>query len=174
MKQLSILRHAKAERPEAYDIDTARPLTKRGFKDAALIGDLLNKLQPAVDWIVSSPALRTRQTTETVLKSLSHAPQLMWHDAVYSANLAALLDTLQQIPPAAEHALLVGHNPGMEELTSALCTGAGDRLHLHMATATLVTLRLEVHTWSQVRPGSGMLLAMIRPSFIRKNVDMFP
>lgn len=167
MKHLSILRHAKAERPEGYDVDAARPLTKRGFKDADAIGEILTQSEPSIDWIVSSPAQRTRETTETLLKQLPNSPKVVWHEPVYAANVVTLLDALRQVPANAEHVLLVGHNPGMEELTSTLCTGAPDRLHLHMATAAVAGLRLEIHGWSQVRPGCGTLLALIRPSLIR-------
>lgn len=167
MKHLSILRHAKAERPDGYDIDAARPLTKRGFKDAAMVGKVLRQSQPTIDWIVSSPAQRTRQTTETLALELATSPKVVWHDSVYAATITALLDALRQVPTSADHVLLVGHNPGMEDLTSSLCTGSPERLQLNLATGSLASIRLEIHTWSQIRPGSGTLLALLRPSLIR-------
>ena len=64
MKTLSIVRHAKAERPEGYPSDFVRPLTPRGHKDATRLGALLAGLEPKVDCILSSPATRAAQTTD--------------------------------------------------------------------------------------------------------------
>ena len=64
MKYLSIMRHAKAARPDKYDTDIERPLTKRGMNDATLIAQQLVLLSPKVDWLISSPSVRTRQTVE--------------------------------------------------------------------------------------------------------------
>lgn len=66
MKLLSVLRHAKAARPEEYATDHERPLTKRGHADSRLMADVVRKVQPAVDFIVGSTAARTRETVQAL------------------------------------------------------------------------------------------------------------
>ena len=167
MKTLSVLRHAKAEHTEDFPTDFERPLTQRGHKDAAKIGALLTELEPAIDWIVSSPALRTRQTVEPIVATLAFKRPIVWNEAVYEAEAETLLRALAVVPPEAEHVLLVGHNPGMEALVSGLCAGDPARLHLAMATTALAHIRLEIFTWNQLRWGSGTLQALIKPKLLR-------
>jgi phosphohistidine phosphatase len=167
MKTLSIFRHAKTERPDGYEHDEERPLTSRGVKDAAQIGGILARVEPAVDWIVSSPSLRTRQTTDRLVAALKYTGQIGWHPAVYGAQAGALLEVLASCPPNAEHVVLVGHNPGLEELVAGLCAGAPDRLNLRLVTAAVAHLHLDVAYWNQTRWGCGTLQFLIRPKLLR-------
>jgi phosphohistidine phosphatase len=167
MKQLTILRHAKAERPEGYATDLERPLTSRGHKDAAAMAAIVADLNPTVDWIVSSPAVRTRQTTEHLVRTLNYKRQVAFDDTVYDATADALLTALTLVPPEAKHTLLIGHNPGMEELVSGLCAGAPDRLHIAMATGAFAHLELELFFWNQIRWGCGRLQLLVKPKVIK-------
>lgn len=167
MKHLTILRHAKADRPEDYSRDFDRPLTKRGIKDAALVAAHFAKLEPAIDWVISSPAARTRQTTEQILPRLQMGQQVHWEDAVYAATADVLLGVLQSAPPEVSHILLVGHNPGMEELVSGLAAGSPTRLSCTLATAAFAHLEIEIVYWNQVRWGSGRLLMLVPPKLLR-------
>src|SRR5262245_40716792 len=123
MKTLTIIRHAKTERPEGYASDFERPLTERGRKDAARLADVLARLEPPVDWLISSPALRTRQTTEILIAD-GDTNNLQWEPAVYEASAETLLDLLGKVPQDIQHVVIVGHNPGMEELVAGLVAGA--------------------------------------------------
>jgi phosphohistidine phosphatase len=167
MKYLTILRHAKADRPDDYHRDFDRPLTKRGIKDAEQVARLIAKLEPAVDWVISSPSVRTRETTEHVLPTLGLGQQVHWEDAVYAATAEALLGALNAAPPEASHILLVGHNPGMEELVSGLAAGTPARLSCTLATAAFAHLEIEIVYWNQIRWGSGRLLNLVRPKLLR-------
>ena len=167
MKHLSILRHAKAEHIEEYATDIERPLTSRGHKDARQIGEFLADADPAIDWIVSSPAQRTRDTAVAVTDALKYKRGVLWQDAIYEADADTLLNVLSQIPAEMEHALIIGHNPGMEELISGLVAGTPTRLGIIMSTAGLAHLTLEIFSWNQIRWGCGTLHSLLRPKLIR-------
>jgi phosphohistidine phosphatase len=167
-KLLTIIRHAKADRPEGYDTDFDRPLTKRGLQDANWIGELLKHLEPPVDWWISSPALRTRQTTERLVERCGYAGEMQWAPEVYEASAETLLSLLTQVPPEAEHAVIVGHNPGMESLVGGLVVGAPGRLNLHMVTCALAHITLEIAHWNQIRWGAGRLELLTPPKVLKK------
>lgn len=169
MKTLTIVRHAKAAAPEEYDNDFDRPLTPRGFKDAKHMAEVLLKLEPPVDWIISSPAVRAHATAEQLATGLTFAKQnIAWSDAVYLADANTLLTVLSEAPQDIEHIALVGHNPGMEELVAGLCTGAPPHLNLTMPTAALAHLRLEIFWWNQIRWGCGQLQLLVTPKALKK------
>jgi phosphohistidine phosphatase len=163
MKYLTILRHAKAKAPEAYDDDRARPLTKRGQSDAKAVGEVIALLRPQVDWIISSPAQRCHQTATAVAAVLKFDRELVWHESVYAATAEGLLDVLAQAPTDREHLLLVGHNPSMADLISGLAAGAPTRLALDLAPGGLAHLSLELFGWNQLRWGCATLHCLLRP-----------
>jgi phosphohistidine phosphatase len=167
MKSLSVLRHAKAEHVDDFPSDFERPLTTRGQKDARQIGELLTEFEPAIDWIVSSPALRTRETTNAITAALKFKRAVVWQDAIYEAEAENLLNVLAQTPGDMEHVLIIGHNPGMEELVSGLCAGSPTRLSITMPTAGLAHITLEIFGWNQIRWGCGTLHSLIRPKLVR-------
>jgi phosphohistidine phosphatase len=167
MKHLSILRHAKAEPIADFPNDFDRPLTSRGVKDARHTGQLLATIAPAVDWIVSSPAQRTRDTADAVVEKLGFARGVIWQAAIYAAEAETLLTVIAQTPDDAEHLLIIGHNPGMAELVSGLVAGSPSRLGMHMPTAGLAYITLELFAWNKIRWGSGTLHFLLRPKLLR-------
>jgi phosphohistidine phosphatase len=168
MKTLTIIRHAKAERPEGYAADFDRPLTERGRKDTARMADVLARLDPPIDWLISSPAVRTRQTTELLIADQDDTKNVQWEPAVYEASADTLLELLNKVPQEIQHVVVVGHNPGMEELVAGLVAGAPERLSLHMPTAALAHVHLEIFWWNQIRWGSGQLALLITPKVLKK------
>jgi phosphohistidine phosphatase len=168
MKLLTVLRHAKAENPAGYTTDVERPLTARGRKDAMLSAGAIATLSPKVDWILSSPSVRTRQSTDEVAKVLAYTGTIVWNEAVYDATPETLLEALQLVPPDAEHVLLVGHNPGMEGLVSGLCSGAPERMTVVMATGAVAFVHVEIVRWNQLRWGCGALYGLVKPKLLRR------
>ena len=167
MKTISIVRHAKAERPDAYPSDFERPLTERGHKDAQLLGALIAQLEPPVDHLVSSSALRAAQTADRVASALGFKKTIAWQEAAYLAGSTTLLELLQATPEAADHVLIVGHNPGLEELADGLCTGTPNGNLLTLATATLAHLVVDISRWSQLHWGGGQLKLLIAAKMLR-------
>jgi len=168
MKRLTILRHAKAESPEKYPGDSVRPLANRGEKDAALIADFMNLIDPPVDWILSSPALRAEQTARIVAKRIAGDRPLIFDEQIYEADAGLLLALLKAIPPEQEHVLLIGHNPSLESLVAGLCSGATGSLECRLTTAAMAHLYLEIVRWDQIRWGAGVLQLLVQPRVLRK------
>ena len=156
MKTLMLLRHAKSSWDNASLDDFERPLNDRGRKSAATIGKYLADNEVAIDLIISSPSVRTRETIERAkLNGLAH--EIRFDQRIYEASSARLLEVVSQIDEDRKSVLLVGHNPGMEELL-LLLTGIEER----MQTATLATISLNLKRWDRVMAGKGVLQTLIR------------
>ena len=121
-----------------------------------------------MDWLISSPAARAHETAEQIAAALNFTNPIIWQAAVYLADANTLLTILSEAPQDMEHLVLVGHNPGMEELVAGLCTGAPPHLNLHMPTTALAHLHLEIFWWNQIRWGCGQLQLLVAPKVLKK------
>ena len=171
MKNLYIFRHAKAA-PEDREGDAERPLTKRGRKAAAEMGEYLAKLAPAPQLVLCSTALRTRETLDEVLPAFDRAPQLLFEDLLYLASATRLLDRLRRLPEQAESVLLIGHNPGLHQLAAALTSETGT-LAESFPTAALAVLRVPGR-WSALRPHHAKLIDFQTPKSLRADPESDP
>ena len=162
--ELLLMRHAKSDWGDASLRDYDRPLNKRGQASALKMGRWLRQQGLIPDWLISSPALRTRQTISVVCEELGLAPdKIYWEQRIYEASLGTLLDVLSECPANAMRVLLVGHNPGMEYLLAHLCTNLpATKDGKLMPTATLAQLRLP-NSWDALAAGCGHLLQLQRP-----------
>jgi len=164
-RELLILRHAKSDWDLDVKDDFERPLAKRGKKDAPRVGAWLYREGLVPDLVVSSPAERARQTAVKVCKSMDYKKkQIQWVERLYAADLTHLLRVLADCPVTAKTVLLVGHNPGLEDLVSYL---AGDELEgpadgKLLPTATLARLEMP-NNWQGLDAGCAQLTALIRP-----------
>jgi len=153
---LVLLRHAKSDWSTADD-DAQRPLAVRGRKQAPKTGRWLSKHGPALDRAVVSPAERARSTWDLVCAELSRVPPTDLDDRVYAASADELLTVLAELPEEAGTVVLVGHNPGLEDLLELL-TGEAVR----MPTAALALVDVPA-PWSGIRDASCALRAAGRP-----------
>src|SRR5688572_15164491 len=119
MKTLFVLRHAKTQ-PAAPNGDHARQLTERGHEDAERMAAYIKRSMEMPDAIVTSDARRARQTAEIVADGIGFTSDLTVEPRIYAAGLDALLDVVRALPDDADRVILVGHNPGFEELAEAL------------------------------------------------------
>jgi phosphohistidine phosphatase len=119
MHRLHLLRHAKARRDDAGE-DRERRLSRGGRDMARLIGETLPAALGAVDLVLCSSALRTRETTELALAAFAPQPRILFEDGLYLAGPAALLKRLIALDEADGTVIVVGHNPGLHELAIAL------------------------------------------------------
>src|SRR5258708_23117047 len=120
MKNLLLLRHAKSNWDDSSLPDFDRPLAARGERDAPRMGKALAKRGPAPEVIISSPAGRAKATVEAVIKAARFAIDAQYDEKIYGASSAELLAVIRRIPDEFSSALLVGHNPGFEDLLSRL------------------------------------------------------
>jgi len=164
-RELLILRHAKSDWNGDMANDFVRPLAKRGKKDAPRVGEWLYREGLVPDFVISSPAERTRQTVTKVCKSLDYKKKnIVWDEAIYEAGVPRLLEVLGRCPRTASTVLLVGHNPGLEELLSFL---AGDEIALPddgklLPTAALARLEMP-DDWQALEKGCAQLVSVTRP-----------
>lgn len=163
-RTLLILRHAKSDwSVDADDFD--RPLKKRGKQSADQVGQWLAKQRIFPDYIVSSPAKRAFQTIKRVIKQAETDPSLIrTNKKIYLAELSDLLEVLSEIPGRAEQVMLVGHNPGMDELLEYLVGPVQDRTDdgKLMTTSALAQLKMP-EKWDHLQPNCAELVALVRP-----------
>ncbi len=161
------MRHGKAEKdsPSGHDID--RPLTSRGERDVPAIARWLVEHDYRPELIVSSPAARARQTASLAAAEMRYPEagvELM--KDVYNASQGGLLSVLAKCAPGKTPVMLVGHNPGMEELAIYLSGGEGlPEDDNGMPTSAVTVLELP-DSWSKLKRGSGKVIAHMRPRWL--------
>jgi phosphohistidine phosphatase len=129
---LHLLRHAKSSWDEALE-DHERPLSRRGREAARRVGRSLPASLGAIDFVLCSTAVRTRETAALVLAGLAPAPRILYEDALYLASPAVLLHRLRQLDESVGTVMVIGHNPGLHELAVALA--AADSPHYRALAA---------------------------------------
>lgn len=154
-RTLVILRHAKAANPDGIP-DTERPLSERGHADAAAAGAWLVHSGLMPDLVLCSPARRTRQTWHGVALGLPMAPEVSYEPAIYGGSVRTLLAAVRTAPPEAARVLLIGHNPGLSDLSATLDPAGAD-------AGGLRTAGIAVHTitgdWTDLAAGQAALTA---------------
>ena len=121
------------------------------------------------DLVLCSPARRTRETLELVEYALGAGLEAKVDEALYGASEPELLARLKTLPEEVGSVMLVGHNPGVEELALALAShGEGlARMSEKYPTAALATIDLPARRWDTVRRRSGELVGFVRPKDLR-------
>ena len=157
MKSLLLLRHAGSHNLHSGIGDLERGLTDRGRREAGLIGRYLSSKKLWPDLVLCSPAVRVRETTEIVLHLAGNEIDLRADPRIYDATARTLLNVISEADASRETLLLVGHNPGLEELLKLL-TGRSEAL----GTASLVKISLASDEWSECQAGSCTLDWVIR------------
>lgn len=152
MKTLLLLRHASAENAADGLSDSNRSLNERGKKEAKAIGTFIKKQNSTVGVVLCSPALRARETAELVLVAAEVAANVRYDQRIYEAAPGQLLEVISEVEAAKNIVLLVGHNPGIEELLRAL-TGRGEP----MAPGTLARIDFNFPEWRRITEDSGSL-----------------
>lgn len=168
MKTLTLLRHAKSswDDPVARDFD--RPLNAKGQRAAVTVGRHMRSEAMRFDHVVASPAVRIVETVEQVEQGYGGALAPAWDRRIYLASAASLLDVVHELPAGAESALLIGHNPGLEDLILMLIPDrAGDALRDSVEekfpTAALAVMTFDIADWQAVRADGGTLVRFTRP-----------
>jgi phosphohistidine phosphatase len=175
--RLLLLRHAKSDwSGKSQDHD--RPLAPRGKKAAPQIGAYMRTkgYQPAL--VLCSTAVRARQTLELIVPELEDEPETRFDRALYLAEWPGLMAEIQDVPASATPLLLVGHNPGLEQLAIALALQSqsgsererAQRLAQKFPTAALAVLDFQIPDWGELRPGTGRLSDFVQPKDLRSGV----
>jgi phosphohistidine phosphatase len=168
VRRLHLLRHAKSSWDDATLDDRDRPLAPRGRRAATRIARWARKHDVRPQLVVSSDALRARETLERVLAGLGE-PDVRIENALYGARAETLLERVRALPDEVEEAMLVGHNPGLADLL-LLLAGPGklrERAEAKVPTGALATLEADVARWAELEPGGARLVAFVVPRELR-------
>ena len=163
-RELLLLRHGKSDWPAGVG-DFDRPLKRRGKRASQRIGRWLLDNDLAPDFVMSSPARRAIATACRVCEAIGFpGDKIVENKDVYLAELETLLAIVRRLPDAASRVMIVGHNPGLEELLAALSESVVSPFDEsgRMPTCALAVLRIP-GDWKEVAPQSASLLALIRP-----------
>ena len=168
-RRLMLLRHAKSDWPDVPDHD--RPLAKRGRKDAPVVGRWLRDHGYLPDTVVCSTARRTRQTWELMAPALDGSPEVQFEPRAYAASAQTLLYLARELPGRCRAALLIGHNPGIEDLANSLAApppgeGAAWSPGLRFPTAAVAVFEF-AGDWPDLAPGQARLLDSTTPADLR-------
>ena len=145
MKTLLIMRHAKSSWRESALADDQRPLNKRGRRDAPRMGQLLRETGLVPQAILSSTAERARQTAAAAAEACGFEGEIQYEASLYAAPAEAYLAVLRGLPAEIQNALVVGHNPGVDELVEEL-TGEDE----HLSTGAIGRVELALERWADL------------------------
>jgi phosphohistidine phosphatase len=166
MKTLYLLRHAKSSWKDSGLEDFDRPLSKRGRAAAKAMGQYLARNRIAPAQVLCSPAKRTRETLERLQDGIGPAVPVRFEKVVYMADAPALLRRLRRLNDTLASAMLVGHNPGLEQLALALASeGENDprrQLAAKFPTGSLAVVETDVERWADLEPGCGRITAFVK------------
>lgn len=159
MKTLLILRHAKSDHADPGLTDHDRPLNERGKRDAPRVGERLLEAGLVPDVILSSTAKRARKTAGKVAEASGFAGKVQLLQELYLAPPLSYLHVLAGLDDSVSRAMVVGHNPGLEDLLHKF-TGEPRPF----PTAALACVELDVNSWSELGPNPrGRLVELWLP-----------
>lgn len=160
-RELLLLRHAKSDWSIDMD-DFSRPLKKRGRRAAKQMGRWLSEQNLLPDTILSSPATRALTTAQRVCRQLGlDESSIICDPRIYEAEASTLL-TVLKTGAHGQRVLLVGHNPGLENLLIKLIPHSLPAAETHLPTAALAVLAVE-GDWQELSEANAKLVTLIRP-----------
>jgi phosphohistidine phosphatase len=159
MKTLLVLRHAKSSWNDSALGDHERPLNERGRRDGPRMGQLIRDYGLTPDVVISSDAARAQLTAQAVAEAARYAGEIRLDPRLYLASPADILVVIRTVREDASTIMIVGHNPGLEELVEQL---TGERQD--MPTASLAQIVLPIDRWRELKSSSrGTLEGHWRP-----------
>lgn len=158
MRELILLRHAHAEAAVHGQDDMDRPLSRQGQAEAEAAGRWLKQHGYLPDRVVYSPARRTRETVEQVLGVLGYLEQRA-EPRIFEATPGMLMQVADEQRELGR-VLLVGHNPGLEQMAALLSSGQSGEFRGMPAGAIAV---LKMPARADLEPGVAELAAFWWP-----------
>lgn len=166
MKQLTLLRHAKSGWDDPGQRDFDRALNAKGRRAARTMGEYGRREGLAWDHVVSSPAVRCTETLDGFWDGFGKTLKPLWDRRIYLASCVTLLDVVNEAPADADHVLMCGHNPGLEDLVLMLVPDDGeamrDVLETKFPTGSIAVVEF-AGSWSELAAGKGKLARFARP-----------
>jgi len=165
MKILYVLRHAKSDWGDSSLEDFDRPLNARGKKAAKAVGREFRKRKIKPDLVLASPAVRAQQTIERVEDGYGSKFDVEDELRIYGSEPETLVDLIRSAPDDVDRLLIVGHNPGLQDLVVKLSRPGEllDEATEKFPTAALAEIRFDTESWNGIAPGQGILECLVRP-----------
>jgi phosphohistidine phosphatase len=165
MKILYVLRHAKSDWGDSSLEDFDRPLNARGKKAAKAVGREFRKRKIKPDLVLASPAVRAQQTIERVEDGYGSKFDVEDELRIYGSEPETLVDLIKNAPDDVDRLLIVGHNPGLQDLVVKLSRPGEllDEATEKFPTAALAEIRFDTKSWNGIAPGQGILECLVRP-----------
>jgi phosphohistidine phosphatase len=175
MRRLLLLRHVKADRSKSGGGDHDRVLADHGRADALKIGAYMVRHAFIPDHVVVSTAARTRETWALVATAFKDVPPVSFEGRIYEASPQAILEVIKETGPGVGTQLVIGHNPGLQELaTMLIATGdveARQRLQEDFPTGALAVINFALQDWSRLHPQAGRLEHFVTPLSLEAATD---
>jgi phosphohistidine phosphatase len=164
MKRLYLLRHAKSSWKDTSLHDHDRPLAGRGRRAAKAIARHMRAHDMEPELVLCSTARRARETLEGIEPSLAAAAVEVEPD-LYAASAPALLERLRSLPDTVKSVMVIGHNPGLQELALELArpASAASELAAKYPTGALATLAFEASSWQELDRDTAELVELVLP-----------
>jgi phosphohistidine phosphatase len=165
VKRLYLLRHAKSSWKDPSLADHDRPLAGRGRRAAKQIAEHLRRSGIQPELVICSSSRRTRETLERIRSVLGDETVRIERE-VYAAGEQGLLERLRRLPDEVDSVMLIGHNPGLQNLAFSLARSedaAVDRLAQKFPTGALATFEIEEESWRSLQPGTAKLVDYVTP-----------
>jgi len=171
-KTLLLLRHAKSAWPDVPDHE--RPLAGRGRRDAPIVGRWLRESDRAPEQVLCSTARRARETWQLAQTTLNADPPVAFEAGIYGASSAELLELIRDLPSRIRTAIVVGHDPAIQDVALELSavssgtdadsatTAALDRMRTKFPTAAVAVLSFG-GPWSKLTARHARLAAFVTP-----------
>jgi len=167
LHRLLVLRHAKSSWSNASLDDHDRPLAPRGRRAAEVLAAHVATIDPPPALVLCSTARRAQDTLEPVRSRLPDSTELLVEDNLYGAPAPVLLARLRQVPEAIPSVMVVGHNPGLEDLVRGLGRdgdpGLIARFRTKFPTGALATIGF-TGPWKELGSGPATLEAFVVPA----------
>ena len=165
MRRLFVLRHAKSDWGEPSLPDHDRPLNGRGRGATERLAAYCARARVRPDLVLCSTAIRARETLAGIVHGLGLHAKVSYRPSLYGADAASLERVVRGLDPAIGSAMIVGHNPGLQDLV-LMMAGRGDaieRVRAKYPTGALATIDFAVEAWSAAAPGTGRLARLVTP-----------
>ena len=171
-KRLILLRHAKSAWDNLSTADFERPLSSRGRKAAPLVGAYLARRGMVPGLVLSSSAKRAVETLDLACADWQTKPTVRKLKSLYLAMPREMLRRVQAVGREPDCVMLVGHNPGIADLASWLCShGKADqraRLARKFPTGAIAVIEFDVEDWGDVEADAGRLVDFVTPKQIER------
>ncbi len=164
MHQLLLLRHAKSSTKDVTLDDFDRPLAKRGRRDCKVMAKWLNNEGIDIDLLISSPAIRAKETTRRLCKKIAYNyDDVLWEDKVYGGDVLTVLKILAQVDEDTGTVMLVGHHEALDSTILRLSDWADIPADPKLIpTGAIARFELKGR-WADIKNNKARLVSITKP-----------